>query len=226
MRKALIFAILMTLVLVAVPAFGQVDPAENQVAFWCEPDDAGQKFEPVDTPFIVPEPLEGTTWTLLVLKAGSGEGANETVVNPVVGQGYSHSSGQDNSHTILCFEDEVTTTTTTTTTSTTLPSTSSTTTSVPSTTTTEPSTTTTDPGTTTSSSTSTSTTLPVTTTSAGTTSSSEASTTTTDPSTTTTTTKAPELPNTGANIAGLFIAGIGLIALGGATLVWRRKGIQ
>ena len=113
----------------------------NQVDFWCED---GMKFEPVDTPFIVPEPPPGATWTLLVLKGGT---TNETVVNPVVGQAYSHST-KDNSHVILCYEEEVTpsttTTSTTTSTTTTAPTTTtSTTVPTPTTTTTIPTTTTT-----------------------------------------------------------------------------------
>lgn len=121
----------------------------NQVDFWCE---TGVKFEPVSTPYVVPTPPAGATWTLLVLKAGT---ENDQIPNPVVGNAYSHSSGRDISHVILCYEEVPPSTTTTTTT---LPTTTSTTTS----TTTPPDTTTTTepPTTSTTTSTSTTTTLP------------------------------------------------------------------
>ncbi len=118
----------------------------NQVDFWCED---GMKFEPVSTPYVVPAPPAGATWTLLVLKAGT---ENQTIAKPVVGQAYSHSNGKDISHVILCYEEEVppSTTTTTTepppTTTTTEPPVTTTTSMVPpssTTTTTEPPTTTT-----------------------------------------------------------------------------------
>ena len=94
---------------------------QNNVNDWCED---GVKIEPVSTPFVVPEPPSGATWTLLVLKAGT---TNETVVNPVVGQAYFPSNDKDISHVILCYEEDPPTTTTTTTT-TTIPDTSTTTT--------------------------------------------------------------------------------------------------
>ncbi len=132
----------------------------NQVDHWCE---TGVKFEPVSTPYVVPSPPAGSTWTLLILKAGT---ANDQIPNPVVGQAYAHSSGKDISHVILCYEEVPTSTTTTTT----LP--------VPTTTTTEP------PG----STTTTTTTVPGSTTTTSTTTTTLGSTTTTmDPQSTTTT---------------------------------------
>jgi LPXTG-motif cell wall-anchored protein len=180
---------------------------ENKVSYWCEGDN-GTKFEPVDTPFIVPSPTSGTTWTLLVLKGGT---TNETVANPVVGQGYSHSL-HDNSHIILCWETVVNTTTTT-------EPIVTTTTSIETTTTTEPVTTTTDPATTTSSSTPT--TVPQTTsttssTSTSTTTTSIPSSTTTDPPTTTTV--MTELPMTGASLTAIAVVGMMLLVLGSALI--------
>lgn len=139
----------------------------NQVDFWCE---SGVKHEPVDTPYVVPEPPADSVWTLLVLKAGSGEGSNHEVAYPVVGQAYEHPTGRDISHVILCYEEE---------------SGSTTTTQATTTTTTEPpsSTTTSTSSTSTSTSTTTSTTQPTTTTS---TTSSTTTSTTQPPSTTTT----------------------------------------
>lgn len=151
----------------------------NQVSFWCE---AGFKYEPVETPYVVPEPPADSVWTLLVLKAGSGEGSNHPVENPVVGQAYTHPTGRDISHVILCYEGESGTTTTEGTVTTLATTTTS---EATTTTTTEPPTTTTVPetSTTTTSSTTTSTTQPTTTTS---TTSSTTTSTTEPPSTTTT----------------------------------------
>lgn len=124
------------LALLALTACGaQIDayqsPDTNQVSYWCA---LGFKYEPVSTPFVVPAPPAGYTWTLLVLKAGSGPGENETFANPVVGQAYSRSDGKSISHAILCKSINTTTT-----------STSTSTTSMPTTTTSMPTTTTTCP---------------------------------------------------------------------------------
>jgi hypothetical protein len=91
-------------------AFGTNNDQMNQVEDWCED---GMKVEPVSTPYVVPAPPAGATWTLLVLKAGTD---NQTIANPVVGQAYSPSNGKDISHVILCYEREVPPSTTTTTT--------------------------------------------------------------------------------------------------------------
>ena len=190
MRHWILTAVVLLVMAVPVAAFGQANPEENQVEFWC--DSGGVKYEPVDTPFIVPEPPEGKTWTLLVLKGGT---TNEVIQRPVVGQGYSHSE-HDNSHVILCWEDGETSTTTS---STTTSSSTSTTTSSTTSSTTSTSTTTTVPASTTSSSTSTTaattTTRPATTTSSPTTTS-EAVTTTAQQTTTSTPTD-DTLPVTG-----------------------------
>jgi len=71
----------------------------NQVGYWCA---EGVKIEPIGTPsFTVPEPPEGYTWTLLVIKSATD---NETFPNPVPGQSYTPSNGHDVSHVILCQE--------------------------------------------------------------------------------------------------------------------------
>jgi len=203
---------LLLIAAVASAAGATVDPETNRVAYWCGSEDDGIKYEPVDTPFIVPEPPEGKTWTKLVLKGGT---TNEVIPHPVVGQGYSHSVSA-NSHVILCWENEEVTTTTSSTTTTT--STTSTTTTVP-TTTTAPSTTTTVPVTTTSSSTTT--TDPTTTTTNSPTTTLGSTTTVPVTSTVppTTTTTPPELPKTGTDLGWLALIGMGLLLLGGATLV-------
>lgn len=89
----------------------------NSVAFWCGSEDAGVKFDNLTSlTFTVPPlPAGISSWSLLVLKAGSDvsveTGANETFVNPGVGLVYAHSSGKTLSHAILCFGPPVTTTT-------------------------------------------------------------------------------------------------------------------
>jgi LPXTG-motif cell wall-anchored protein len=195
-----------------------VDSEANKVSDWCEPDDAGVKYEPVATPYVVPEPPEGKTWTLLVIKSAL---VNDQFPNPVVGQSYTAVSGKDISHVILCWGDRpvIITTTTTEPTTTTTTSTSTTTTS---TTTLPPSTTTTEATTTTSSSTTTSTTTPSTTTTSTT-----ATTSTTTVPPTTTTQPPEELPYTGIDIGPLLGIMAGLFTLGGAAL-WgtRRKSLQ
>ncbi len=106
-------------------AYGQEDQ-RNQVSDWC---DDGMKFDNLDgASFTVPDPPEGTTWTLLVIKAGQ---VNTEVLNPIPGQAYFPSNEQDVSHTILCYEEggtPSTTTSTSTSTSTSTTSTSTTTT--------------------------------------------------------------------------------------------------
>lgn len=113
----------------------------NQVDFWCE---EGVKIEPIGTPsYTVPQPPDGFTWTLLVIKSATD---NEVFPNPVPGQSYTPSKPHDVSHVILCMEPvQVTTTTTTTapTTTTTDPTTTTTTAPATTTTTTAPTTTTT-----------------------------------------------------------------------------------
>lgn len=216
-------------VLLAFPFPGEaapVDPATNNVSYWCQDDGGygGVKYEPVDDPFIVPVPPEGTAWELLVLKAGT---TNETVVNPIPGQSYSHSE-HDNSHVILCWEPVIVTTTTTLppTTTTTLPPTTTTTVAP---TTTEPATTTTVEATTTTSGeggvtgstvveSTTTTTLAVTTTLAE----------TTTPETPAVITTTDTLPVTGLNTSdiGWIALGmilIGLAALGGAAWYGKRQ---
>ena len=202
MKKTL----LMVSVIIAVMAImtGALATDTNHVSYWCED---GVKYEPVDTPFHVPEPATGTVWSLLILKAGSGDGQNETWDYPDVGGWYSHSSGKDNSHAILCIEEEQTTTTVPDTT-TTVPDT---TTTVPDTTTTVPDTTTTIPETTT--------TVPETTTTVP-----EETTTvppTTRPPTTTipeVSTDIPELPYTGIETGWFLLAGASLLIAGLAAL--------
>ena len=117
----------------------------NDVPDWCE---TGIKFDNLSgLTFTVPEPPPGTTWTLLVLKAGLD---NFEIPNPTIGQAYSLPNGKEISHAIICFEEEVPPSTTTTTiprtTTTTIPEpTTTTSTTLPSTTTTVAPTTTTIP---------------------------------------------------------------------------------
>ena len=194
----------------------QVNPEANGPAYWCGED--GVKYEPVDTPFIVPEPEEGTTWTLLVLKGGT---TNEVIPLPVVGQGYSHSVSA-NSHVILCWDATDPTTTTTTTPTTTAPTTSTTTTSTTTVTSTVPGTTTTDP-TVPSSSTSTPTpevTTTVTDSDPSTTTTSSATSTSVPPTTTTT---IPTLPMTGFDMTVAALLVVALFSLGTLAIIASRR---
>jgi len=192
---------------------------KNKVGYWCED---GIKYEPVDTPFIVPAPPAGTTWTLIVLKGGT---TNQTHATPKTGETYSHSE-HENSHVILCYEEASTTTTepsTTTSSSSTTSSTSSTTTSSTTTssttTTSQPTTRSTVAETTTSSSTTTTVVDPTTTT--------QLEATTTVPPTTTTT--VPTLPVTGIPDdvlplgVALLVGGV-LLLLSASWLGHRRSG--
>jgi len=178
---------------------------KNKVSYWCED---GIKYEPVETPFIVPAPPEGTQWTLIVLKAGT---TNETHPYPKQGDTYSHTL-HDNSHVILCWEETSDTTTTS----------PSSTTSSTVTTTTIPDTTTTVPVTTTSSSTTTiqsTSTLATSTTST----SQPMDTTTTSTGLVTTTTVMTELPMTGSTLTGIAVLGMMMLALGSAFVYSVRK---
>ena len=81
----------------------------NVVECWCT---TGIKYEPVATPFIVPD----GTWTLAVVKAGSdasngGLATHQEYVNPAPGDALTHATGKDISHVILCGSVTVTTTT-------------------------------------------------------------------------------------------------------------------
>jgi hypothetical protein len=233
-RTAIVLAVV-GLIWVIIPLASATD--SNQVGYWCE---TGVKYEPVDTPYVVPEPPADSAWTLLVLKAGSGEGSNHVVENPVVGQAYTHPNDKNISHVILCYEGENgttttgppvtvatttttnpsdTTTTTDPTTTTTVPETSTTTTSSTTTSTTQPTTTTSTTEPTTTSTTE----SPSTTTTLGTTTTTVVATTTTDPPVTTTTAGPDELPYTGLEMAEWFALAVLLIGVGSLLLAgtWR-----
>ena len=212
---------IVAVILGTTSASGQVEPEENKVEYWCE-DGNGIKYEPVDTPFIVPAPPAGTTWTLIVLKAGT---TNETESYPVSGQEFSHSL-HDNSHVILCWE-ETPSDTTTTTQETTTSTTSTPTTTVIDTTTTDPSTTTSSTTPTTTLPGSTTTLLDSSTTSVMSPSTVPPTTTTSKPVTTslpsTPTTSPPKtLPVTGANVMVYGLIGMALLLTGGFVLALAR----
>ena len=104
LTASITFLVLAVLIM-AIPVGAATVPDENKPEFWCG--DNGVKIEPVDTPFIVPAPAEGTTWTLIVLKGGT---TNETHSSPLQGDSFSHSL-HETSHVILCYETLTTTTT-------------------------------------------------------------------------------------------------------------------
>ena len=158
------------------------DPEYNDVEYWQSNGyEYCVKYDPVDTPYLVPAAPEGGTWDLLIIKAGAGDQANQLIDDPAVGTTYEHSSDKDISHVILCVVTYPPPTTTSTTSTTTEPTTSTTevtTTTEPTTSTTEPTTSTTEP--------TTSTTEPTTSTTEPTTSTTEPTTSTTEPTTSTT----------------------------------------
>ncbi len=158
------------------------DPEYNNVEYWQSNGyEYCVKYDPVDTPYLVPAAPEGGTWDLLIIKAGAGDQANQLIDDPAVGTTYEHSSDKDISHVILCVVTYPPPTTTSTTSTTTEPTTSTTevtTTTEPTTSTTEPTTSTTEP--------TTSTTEPTTSTTEPTTSTTEPTTSTTEPTTSTT----------------------------------------
>ncbi len=127
----------------AVGAANGVDPELNKASYWVDyftqqgyEDVKCTKYEPVSTPYILGDAPEGRTWLAIIIKAGAGDDANQVIMSPAPGP-YSHSSGKDNSHVIVCSvpkETHTTTTTTPPTTSTTPPTTSTTTTTTPPTT--------------------------------------------------------------------------------------------
>ena len=57
--------------------------------------------------FMLDELPAGMQYTLLVLKAGSGEAANDVHQYPWVGEWYSHMTGKDLSHVIYCVDDKL-----------------------------------------------------------------------------------------------------------------------
>ena len=135
----------------AVVAANGVDPELNKPSYWVDyftqqgyEDVECTKYEPVSTPYILGDAPEGRTWLAIIIKAGAGDDANQVIMSPKPGE-YSHASGKDNSHVIVCSvpkETHTTTTTTPPTTSTTPPTTSTT---PPTTSTTPPTTSATTP---------------------------------------------------------------------------------
>jgi hypothetical protein len=207
-------ALLLAVTGLATAAGAQPDPNTNTVAYWCGSEDAGIKIEGPFDSVTVPEPPEGTIWTLLVLKAGSEEGGsveeeNEQFPDPVVGETYIRSDGKGISHAILCHEEETPPTTSTSTTSTTTGETTTTTGgSTTSTTTVEATTTTSTVG--------------------STTTVQESGTTTTEAAAVPTGSSRPRsggsLPVTGASIGGLVLVGTAA-TLAGFWLRHRAKGM-
>jgi hypothetical protein len=190
----------------AVGAANGVDPELNKPSYWVDyftgqgyEDVKCTKYEPVSTPYILGAAPEGRTWLAIIVKAGAGEDASAVTMYPGPGE-YSHPSGKDNSHVIVCSIPRQTQTTTTkppvTTTKPPVTTTKPpvTTTKPPVTTTTPPVTTTTPPVTTT--------TPPVTTTTPPVTTTTPPVTTTKPPVTTTTSTTTPPVTTTTTRATG------------------------
>jgi len=103
----------------AVGAANGVDPELNKPSYWVDyftgqgyEDVKCTKYEPVSTPYILGAAPEGRTWLAIIVKAGAGEDASAVTMYPGPGE-YSHPSGKDNSHVIVCSIPRQTQTTTT-----------------------------------------------------------------------------------------------------------------
>jgi hypothetical protein len=84
--------------------------ASNNAAYWelfTPDDDRCTKVELPDgvTTYTLPELGDGMTYTLLVLKAGSGATANTVILNPIAGVAYSHDTDKELSHVIYCVSE-------------------------------------------------------------------------------------------------------------------------
>lgn len=109
MKKSLLTAGLAAVLLAgsAAPALAAPRVGPNQVAYW---EDLGygdcSKTELDDgVGSITLDPLPaGTAYTLLVLKAGSGDGAHVVIEDPEAGVAYDHGTGKDLSHVIVCTD--------------------------------------------------------------------------------------------------------------------------
>jgi hypothetical protein len=119
-------ALVVAPVVLAAPASADVDPAANKASFWEDYlyEEEGMaalctKVEPVATPYSVPDiedlfdadsieesfpgvDADDLEYILGVVKAGSGDDANELVWEPVAGDELAHSE-HENLHLILCI---------------------------------------------------------------------------------------------------------------------------
>lgn len=109
MKKSLAVAALTGLVVLTAgtPAFAaRTDPALNKPATW-EALGYGTCSKVDLTDGVKAWTLAEGTYTLLVLKAGSGTAANAVTEAPVAGVAYTHPTGKDLSHVITCVGDDV-----------------------------------------------------------------------------------------------------------------------
>lgn len=88
---------------------GPIETDQNKAEYW---EEAGYgtcvKDDREVGSYTVPEAPEASSWTILVLKAGSGKSVstvNDQILDPVEGATYTHSSGKGISHVILCYDD-------------------------------------------------------------------------------------------------------------------------
>lgn len=111
MKRVIVAAAIAALALLGLSTPAQAAPPENaasnSVAYWealTPEDDTCMKEELPDgvSTFTLPELGPDQVYTLLVLKSGSGAGANTVVWYPVAGVAYDHDTGKDLSHVIYC----------------------------------------------------------------------------------------------------------------------------
>lgn len=108
---ALVLVIAGALLLPNLPANAETlphSPEHNKTGFWEEylPAEMCLKFEDPGTPYTVPA-YEGWTVVGVILKAGSGDDANEVFHGDQSGAVLSHPTGKDISHAIVCKDRRV-----------------------------------------------------------------------------------------------------------------------
>ena len=111
MKRVIAAAAIAALAVLGLSTPAQAAPpdeaATNSAAYWeafTPDDDTCTKVELPDgvSTYTLPELGPDQTYTLLVLKAGSGAGANTLVWNPIAGVAYGHDTDKDLSHIIYC----------------------------------------------------------------------------------------------------------------------------
>ena len=111
MKRLIAAAAIAAFAVLGLSAPAQAAPSDqaatNSVAYWealTPEDDTCTKVELGDgvTTYTLPALPAGQMYTLLVLKSGSGAGANTVVWYPVAGVAYDHDSGKELSHIIYC----------------------------------------------------------------------------------------------------------------------------
>jgi hypothetical protein len=91
----------LVLAAIASPASAAVNHEANHPSYWQTDTTTCTKVEMTGavSTWTLPAPVDGSTYALLVLKAGT---VNDVFVAPVAGVAYAPASGKDISHVIVC----------------------------------------------------------------------------------------------------------------------------